>query len=503
MSEEDSQEEGSLYEEIAGGNSIVEEDSDEDEEVNELAEDVQLLEVDDGEIVEEDVSDSDFESLPPPIHIPDALRPVHMRGDPSWDVEDRNAGMKKKKSIYDDSSSDDDDDDDDDDDTDSKSEATPQKPKNNKPLARVQEYNPTLKDDDSDSDDSSDDDGSLGDGKGHKKGSNGKLPSSGTGASKNGNNDSSAASTTPTSASTSPSPSTEGNANDEEKVSNRSNSTPAEHVDSVADASKSDPIPTASDEKKNGAGDKSGSGADASNARVDDSSPSEKPERIPVRSERLRGTSFDSDNHDGNEPVQPTGRGGRKPANEKDENKGEGDYAGENTVRTPIRSERLRGTSFDSDSHDDEDREKRGGRRPNAEEEANETTTNGTNNRNGSNSGAEHAGSSTEWKKAEVPKEKELTHDKHHSPVWHPPKKEEENPEPAADESSDEEDDPNGEYYTITELRKKTVPGLDYLNREKYLRAAEFKETLGCKRKVFNTWPKWKQTKAKRAAKLF
>ena len=63
--------------------------------------------------------------------------------------------------------------------------------------------------------------------------------------------------------------------------------------------------------------------------------------------------------------------------------------------------------------------------------------------------------------------------------------------------------DPDGEYYSIKELQERAVPGLDYEHREKYLRANDFKDVLGMTKQEFNSLPKWKQTKAKRAAHLF
>mmetsp|Transcript_3534 Transcript_3534/g.4682 ORF Transcript_3534/g.4682 Transcript_3534/m.4682 type:complete len:135 (+) Transcript_3534:130-534(+) len=70
--------------------------------------------------------------------------------------------------------------------------------------------------------------------------------------------------------------------------------------------------------------------------------------------------------------------------------------------------------------------------------------------------------------------------------------------------NNDEDNDAaDGEYYSLEQLQEMSVDGLDYDHREKYLRAKDFEETLGAKRSEFSAWPKWKQTKAKRAAKLF
>ena len=59
------------------------------------------------------------------------------------------------------------------------------------------------------------------------------------------------------------------------------------------------------------------------------------------------------------------------------------------------------------------------------------------------------------------------------------------------------------QYYSLEELRTMSVPGLDYPNREKYLSPCDFQELFGCPIEEFSKLPKWKQTKAKRDAKLF
>ena len=91
---------------------------------------------------------------------------------------------------------------------------------------------------------------------------------------------------------------------------------------------------------------------------------------------------------------------------------------------------------------------------------------------------------------------------------WTPPAQDDaDKPTPTstitADDGDDGPDDPNGEYYTVEELRTMSVPGLDYKNREKYLRGKDYKALFGVSKEEFLAWPKWKQTKAKRTAKLF
>ena len=60
-----------------------------------------------------------------------------------------------------------------------------------------------------------------------------------------------------------------------------------------------------------------------------------------------------------------------------------------------------------------------------------------------------------------------------------------------------------GPSYNLTQLQKMLVPGLEYTSREKYLSADDFAKVFSCSYEEFSTWPKWKQTKAKRSAKLF
>jgi hypothetical protein len=52
-------------------------------------------------------------------------------------------------------------------------------------------------------------------------------------------------------------------------------------------------------------------------------------------------------------------------------------------------------------------------------------------------------------------------------------------------------------------MRKKSVPGLDYSIREQFLSPADFESLFECTKEEFATWPKWKQTQAKRKAKMF
>jgi Villin headpiece domain len=58
-------------------------------------------------------------------------------------------------------------------------------------------------------------------------------------------------------------------------------------------------------------------------------------------------------------------------------------------------------------------------------------------------------------------------------------------------------------YYSVDELRKQSVPGLDYKNREIYLHPDEFQKLFGMTRAEFNEHPKWKKTQMKRKLKLF
>jgi transcription elongation factor Elf1 len=64
-------------------------------------------------------------------------------------------------------------------------------------------------------------------------------------------------------------------------------------------------------------------------------------------------------------------------------------------------------------------------------------------------------------------------------------------------------EDADGVYYTVEELRKQTVPGLDYKNREIYLHPSEYPKLFGMSKTEFDTQPKWKKTQLKRKQKLF
>mmetsp|Transcript_16924 Transcript_16924/g.36920 ORF Transcript_16924/g.36920 Transcript_16924/m.36920 type:complete len:128 (-) Transcript_16924:144-527(-) len=66
-----------------------------------------------------------------------------------------------------------------------------------------------------------------------------------------------------------------------------------------------------------------------------------------------------------------------------------------------------------------------------------------------------------------------------------------------------QEDDPHGTYYSIQELQDKSIPNLDSNHLEQYLRAQDFKQAMGMSKSEFEHLPKWKQTKAKKDAKLF
>ena len=71
------------------------------------------------------------------------------------------------------------------------------------------------------------------------------------------------------------------------------------------------------------------------------------------------------------------------------------------------------------------------------------------------------------------------------------------------DWNTEPKDDGNGPHYSYEDLRKKKIPDLDYLNREKYLSPYDFMAVFKVKKSEVETWPKWKKTKAKRTAKLF
>lgn len=61
----------------------------------------------------------------------------------------------------------------------------------------------------------------------------------------------------------------------------------------------------------------------------------------------------------------------------------------------------------------------------------------------------------------------------------------------------------NSVYYTADELRKESVPGLDYKNREIYLHPNDFQQFFGMTLAEFDLLPKWKKTSMKRKQKLF
>ena len=94
--------------------------------------------------------------------------------------------------------------------------------------------------------------------------------------------------------------------------------------------------------------------------------------------------------------------------------------------------------------------------------------------------------------------EKEKTQTRRFEPI----KKKEEKVE-EEDWNTEPKDDGNGPYYSYEDLRKKKIEGLDYLNREKYLSPYDFMTVFKVKKSEYETWPKWKKTKAKRSVKLF
>jgi hypothetical protein len=69
--------------------------------------------------------------------------------------------------------------------------------------------------------------------------------------------------------------------------------------------------------------------------------------------------------------------------------------------------------------------------------------------------------------------------------------------------NTEPKDDGNGPYYSYEDLKKQKIPGLNYLNREQYLSPYDFMDIFKVKKQEFETWPKWKKTKAKRKVKLF
>jgi hypothetical protein len=88
------------------------------------------------------------------------------------------------------------------------------------------------------------------------------------------------------------------------------------------------------------------------------------------------------------------------------------------------------------------------------------------------------------------------------SPVVAPPQPKAPTKENSPSNSPPASSEPT-EYYTVEQLRKQTVPGLDYKNREKYLSPEDFQSVLGVTKAEFETFPKWKQTNLKRKNKLF
>jgi hypothetical protein len=65
------------------------------------------------------------------------------------------------------------------------------------------------------------------------------------------------------------------------------------------------------------------------------------------------------------------------------------------------------------------------------------------------------------------------------------------------------EESSEGEFYSIDQLKKQSVPGLDYKNREKYLSDTDFQNAFGCTKAEWTGMPGWKKTKAKRSLGLF
>jgi hypothetical protein len=63
--------------------------------------------------------------------------------------------------------------------------------------------------------------------------------------------------------------------------------------------------------------------------------------------------------------------------------------------------------------------------------------------------------------------------------------------------------DGEGTYYTIEQLVRKSVPGLDYVNREIYISPDDCMALFDCTKEEFSAFPKWKKTKLKRSHKLF
>mmetsp|Transcript_12166 Transcript_12166/g.33745 ORF Transcript_12166/g.33745 Transcript_12166/m.33745 type:complete len:514 (-) Transcript_12166:215-1756(-) len=464
VSEEE--EESSSYEELE-----VEDDDDEST-VDELADDVDLLEVDDSSDDDDEMgSDSEFEELPPPIDIPKELLPKNLRSSEH--------SHKKKKGLYDGSSSDDDSDDtdtsglafDDDDIYSPRARAT--RNSVDKSIATsISEQLVDLSDSDL-SDDSSEE---------RRKGRQTKSNNS----KKDDKNDSSG-----DDEEVKRKPRWAAADSDDEfttgisraAVSTRPGTfrgTSFDSDDGIAEQLRQAAVHQRRGGKKSDAQESpeipSPKNDDAPAADDSDSSVDGEPKRKPrwaaadsddefttgmsraavsKRPGTFRGTSFDSDDGMAEQLRLAVRRGGKK--SDADENDGNDEEAEES------RADRFRGQS-----------ERRSGRRPKAEEApAPQSPTNNNN--------------------ATVP---------YSGKVWQPPKKKEKKVKQKKAES-DDEDDPNGEYYPLDDVRKMTIPDLDYKNREKYLNGKDFKKAFGVRRKEYDTWPKWKQTKAKRTAKLF
>lgn len=69
--------------------------------------------------------------------------------------------------------------------------------------------------------------------------------------------------------------------------------------------------------------------------------------------------------------------------------------------------------------------------------------------------------------------------------------------------STEAVDNGNITYYSVEDLRKMKIPGLDYKNREIYLSPSDFKSIFAMTIEEFEEQPKWKKTTLKRKAKLF
>jgi lipoate-protein ligase A len=58
-------------------------------------------------------------------------------------------------------------------------------------------------------------------------------------------------------------------------------------------------------------------------------------------------------------------------------------------------------------------------------------------------------------------------------------------------------------FYTVKQLRDRSVPGLDWTQREKYLSDADFLEVFKVSKEDFKAWPAWKKTQTKKKLGLF